>query len=93
MRLILSTGGSYCSIFGLNEKTKPSMMNGDKENKVEEWEEEFFGKEEAREYRGLAARFHFMSLDWPELQFAIKQCSRDMSNRKVVSWRSLKKVA
>eukprot|EP00973_Karenia_brevis_P011299 1529441-Karenia_brevis.AAC.1 len=34
-----------------------------------------------------------MSLDWPELQFAIKQCSRDMASPKVVSWRSLKKVA
>eukprot|EP00973_Karenia_brevis_P012685 1720975-Karenia_brevis.AAC.1 len=34
-----------------------------------------------------------MSLDWPELQFAIKQCSRDMANPKVVSWRALKRVA
>eukprot|EP00973_Karenia_brevis_P066042 9179253-Karenia_brevis.AAC.1 len=25
--------------FGFNDKTKPLMMNGDKEDKVEEWEE------------------------------------------------------
>eukprot|EP00973_Karenia_brevis_P046321 6423044-Karenia_brevis.AAC.1 len=68
-------------------------MNGDKEYRVEEWEEELLGKNEATEYRGLAARLNFMSLDWPELQFAIKQCSRDMANPRVVSWRSLKKVA
>eukprot|EP00973_Karenia_brevis_P066366 9224003-Karenia_brevis.AAC.1 len=33
--------------FGFNEKTKPSMMNGDKEDKVEEWEDEFLAKKEA----------------------------------------------
>eukprot|EP00973_Karenia_brevis_P069862 9713764-Karenia_brevis.AAC.1 len=32
-----------------------------------------------------------MSFDWPELQCAIKQCSRGMSKPKVVSWRSVKK--
>eukprot|EP00973_Karenia_brevis_P034187 4715258-Karenia_brevis.AAC.1 len=93
MMLILSTGVSFWSIFGFNEKTKPSMMNGDKEDRVEECEEEFLGKSEATECRGFAARLNFMSLDWPELQFAIKQCSREMANPRVVSWRSLKKVA
>eukprot|EP00973_Karenia_brevis_P021738 2989052-Karenia_brevis.AAC.1 len=62
------------------------MVNGDKEDVVEKWEEEFLGKKESTEFRGLAARLNFMSLDWPELQFAIKQCSRDMANPKVVSW-------
>eukprot|EP00973_Karenia_brevis_P062282 8662628-Karenia_brevis.AAC.1 len=33
--------------FGFNEKAKPGTMNGDKEDRVEEWEEEFLGKEEA----------------------------------------------
>eukprot|EP00973_Karenia_brevis_P009819 1327403-Karenia_brevis.AAC.1 len=79
--------------FGCNDKTKPIGMNGDKEDRVEEWEEEFLDKVGAKEYRGLAARLNFMSLDWPELQFAIKQCSRDMANPKVISWRALKKVA
>eukprot|EP00973_Karenia_brevis_P072278 10041787-Karenia_brevis.AAC.1 len=68
-------------------------MNGDREDKVEESEEEFLDKAGAKEYRGLAARLNFMSLDWPELQFAIKQCRRDMANPKVISWRALKKVA
>eukprot|EP00973_Karenia_brevis_P085259 11833964-Karenia_brevis.AAC.1 len=32
------------------------MMNGDREDKVEEWEEELLGEPEAKEFRGLAAR-------------------------------------
>eukprot|EP00973_Karenia_brevis_P049977 6938533-Karenia_brevis.AAC.1 len=67
---------------GFNNKTKPIGVNGDRENRVEELEEEFLGKSEAKEYWGLAARLNFMSMDWPELQFAIKQCSRDMANPK-----------
>eukprot|EP00973_Karenia_brevis_P084564 11735568-Karenia_brevis.AAC.1 len=51
------------------------------------------GTGEAKEYRGLAARFNCMSLDWPELQFAIKQCSRDMAKPKVISWRALRRIA
>eukprot|EP00973_Karenia_brevis_P004892 673998-Karenia_brevis.AAC.1 len=69
------------------------MVNGDREDRVEEWEEEFLGKTEAKEFRGLAARLHFMSLDWPDLQLAIKQCSKERANPKVVSWRALKEVA
>eukprot|EP00973_Karenia_brevis_P051186 7109311-Karenia_brevis.AAC.1 len=54
------------TIFG-RLRTRPSMLNGEKEDKVEEWEEEFLGEKEAAEYRGLAARLNFMSLDWPDL--------------------------
>eukprot|EP00973_Karenia_brevis_P007994 1084188-Karenia_brevis.AAC.1 len=46
--------------FGFNEKTKPLTMNGDTEDKIEDWEEEFLDKPEAREFRGLAARLNFM---------------------------------
>eukprot|EP00973_Karenia_brevis_P047853 6641236-Karenia_brevis.AAC.1 len=41
--------------FGFNEKSKRIGMNGDREDKVEEWEKEYLGKSEAKEYRGLAA--------------------------------------
>eukprot|EP00973_Karenia_brevis_P016388 2244848-Karenia_brevis.AAC.1 len=69
--------------FGFNDKAKPLMMNGDREDKVEEWEEELLGKPEAKEFRGLAAMLNFMSLDGPNLQLAIKQCSGDMANPKI----------
>eukprot|EP00973_Karenia_brevis_P005991 815404-Karenia_brevis.AAC.1 len=62
MRLAPNTERSFWSIFGFNSSTKPCMMNGDREDKVEEWEEEFLGKADAKEFRGLAARLNFMSL-------------------------------
>eukprot|EP00973_Karenia_brevis_P035286 4866350-Karenia_brevis.AAC.1 len=33
--------------FGSDSRTKPGMANGDREDRVEEWEEEFLGKKEA----------------------------------------------
>eukprot|EP00973_Karenia_brevis_P007860 1066660-Karenia_brevis.AAC.1 len=69
------------------------MMNGDKEDRVEEWEEEVLGRSESKEFRGLAAELNFMSLDGANFQFAIMQYSRDMAKPKVVSRRALKKIA
>ena len=50
-------------------------------------------REEAKVYRGLAARLNFMSQDCPDLQFPIKPCSREMAKPTRESWRHLKKVA
>ena len=50
-------------------------------------------KEEAKIYRGLAARLNFMSQDCPDLQFPTKPCSREMAKPTRGSWRHLKKVA
>ena len=44
------------------------------------------------DYRGLAARLNYMSLDCPDLQFPIKQCSREMSSPTNGSLLRLKKV-
>jgi hypothetical protein len=44
-------------------------------------------------YRGVAARLNFMSLDCPDLQFPIKQCSRDMAKPKRGSWKKVKRIA
>eukprot|EP00973_Karenia_brevis_P069448 9657601-Karenia_brevis.AAC.1 len=60
---------------------------------MEDWELEFLSKPEAKEYRGLAAGLNFMSLDCPDLQFPIKQSSRDMANPTIGSWIILRKVA
>jgi len=54
--------------------------------------EELEGKE-ATEFRGLAARMNFLSLDCPDLQFVIKQCSREMARPTYGSWKRMKKVA
>jgi hypothetical protein len=54
---------------------------------------EVLEKKEAKRFRALAARLNFMSLDCPDLQFPIKQCSRDMAKPMNSSWTGIKKVA
>ena len=44
-------------------------------------------------FRGLAATLNFLSLDSPDLQFPIKQCSRDMGTPKRGSFKGLKRMA
>ena len=60
--------------------------------KEEVGDDEELGEEEATAYRAAAARINFMSLDCPDLQFPIKQCSREIAKPQKGSWRSLKKV-
>jgi hypothetical protein len=79
--------------FGFQGESRSSVMNGDREDKEEEWEREVLDKEEAKLYRGVVARLNYLGQDCPDLQFAVKQCSRDMANPKRGSWKSVKKVA
>ena len=80
--------------FGLNEQSKPLPCNGEKEWRTEEaWEEEELLNEEATVFRGLTARANFLSLDCPDLQFPVKEMSREMANPKQGSWKRLKKIA
>ena len=79
--------------FGLVDGSKGLTCNGDKEDREELGEEIPMGKAEAKEFRGLVARVNFMSLDCPDLQFSIKQCSREMANPTQGAWKRLKKVA
>ena len=80
--------------FGLDDDSKSLAVNGHREDRQsEEWENELLDRGGAKRFRALAARLNFMSLDCPDLQFPIKQCSRDMANPKNESWRSIKKVA
>ena len=60
---------------------------------MEEWEKEELEREEAKGFRGLAARFNFLSQDCPDLQFPTKQCSREMAKPKRGSWKTTKKMA
>ena len=79
--------------FGKDDGTRALNCNGEKNLKDEDGDEEELSKEEAKIYRGLAARFNFMSQDCPDLQFPIKPCSREMAKPTRGSWRHLKKVA
>ena len=59
------------------------MVNGDDEE---------LDKVEAKAYRGLVARLNFLDQDCPDLQFPVKQVSREMANPVRGSWKRLKKV-
>ena len=79
--------------FGFDSGSRILSCNGDKEDQVEDWEDELLQKEEATQYRGLAARFNFLSLDSPDLQFVCKPACRDMARPTRGSWKKLKKCA
>ena len=80
--------------FGLSKSKSGIKFNGDKEDKEdEEYEKELLGNEESTSFRGIAARLNFLSLDSPELQFPVKQGSREMANPCKGSWKKLKKIA
>ena len=48
---------------------------------------------QAKEFRGLAARLNYMSQHCPDLQFPIKQASRELANPTMGSLAAVKKVA
>ena len=78
---------------GFDEGTRVLSSNGDKEDKWEPGDDEVLDRGEAKLFRGMAARLNFLSLDCPNLQFAVKQCSKEMSKPVRGSWKRLKKVA
>ena len=49
--------------------------------------------EELTRYRSVAARANFIAQDRPDIRFAVKELSRDMSNPTRASWRKMKKLA
>jgi hypothetical protein len=80
--------------FGLDRDSRRVLSsNGDKEDKWEPGDDEVLDRGEAKLFRGMAARLNFLSLDCPNLQFAVKQCSKEMSRPVRGSWKRLKKVA
>jgi hypothetical protein len=56
-----------------------------------EYSEEMDAKE-AKEFRGLAARSNYLSLDRFDIQYAAKEVSRDMASPKKGSWKKIKRL-
>ena len=65
---------------------------GNKEGEVTEVDEEELGRDEARSYRGVAARLNFLANDRPELQYSVKEACRAMSAPTRGSWKVLKRI-
>ena len=78
--------------FEFEEGVEGATMNGDKDRKEEEGDEEDMEREEAKTFRGLAARMNYLAQDSPDLQYPAKEVSREMARPKRGAWRRLKKV-
>ena len=61
-------------------------------NEEESEEEENLEPAEARKYRGIAARLNYMSPDRVDIQFAVKEAARAMSQPKKTHWNLLTKI-
>ena len=62
-------------------------MNGDKDRKEEEGDEEDMEREEAKIFRGLVARMNYLAQDSPDLQYPAMEVSREMARPKKGAWR------
>ena len=58
----------------------------------EQDDEMALGTHEVREYRGLAARGNYLGADRPDIQFAVKEACREMSNPTKGSLKKMKRV-
>ena len=68
-------------------------QNGWQVEKHADEENEPLGSEEARQYRGLAARANYLAQDRPDIQYAVKEISRRMSSPSKQDWHLLKRLA
>ena len=79
--------------FGLNGgNVRGLTQNGSKMETYDSYESEYLEGKDATMFRALTARLNYLSLDCPDLQFPIKQCSREMSNPMLGSWKPMKKI-
>ena len=60
--------------------------------KAKEQEDERLEPSQATRYRGMTARMNYLGQDRSEIQFAIKELSKDMSNPNRKSWGKLKRL-
>ena len=77
--------------FGFDNSTRALQNNGGKEE--EEGDDEALEGEEARNYRGSAARLNYMAQDSPGIMFGTKEACRGMASPTRGDFRRLKKVA
>ena len=77
--------------FGFDETTRALQNNGGKED--EDGDDEELQGEEAKSYRGVAARLNYMAQDSPGIMFSTKEVCRGMARPTRGDFRRLKKVA
>ena len=75
-----------------NGLDKPIVKEG-LEDLEDEAKQERLGPHEASEFRAVAARANYLSLDRVDMQFAAKEICRDMAEPRCASWGKLKRLA
>ena len=82
-------------VIGMNlERGKGSDTPGEDTPtwKLEE-EEEHLDPSQATNFRGLAARANYLASDRTDIQYAVKECCRGMTNPQKKHWNLLKRLA
>ena len=69
----------------------PGIAGGNEDVKAREVSPDLESSE-ATEYRAIAARLNYLSLDRPDIQYAAKNVARFMSAPKQYDWKALKRV-
>ena len=77
--------------FGFDDSTRALQNNGSKDD--EEDDEEELQGEEAKSYRGVAARLNYLAQDSPGIMFSTKEVCSGMARPTRGDFRRLKKVA
>ena len=63
-----------------------------KDGESAEEDDEELGRDEARSYRGVAARLNFLAIDRPELQYSVKEARRAMATPTRGAWKMLRRI-
>jgi hypothetical protein len=82
-----------CEEMGLNETSKGLDGPSEKDDPEDEADDEDLNKEEAKEFRRIAATANYLASDRPDIQYATKEICRSMSRPKRKSWNKLKRLA
>ena len=75
------------------EDSRTLVNNGAKEDEEQDGEVVPMGPTEATEFRAIVARLSFLGQACPDLQYVVKECSREMAKPTVGPWRRLKEIA
>ena len=78
--------------FGFKEDSRGLVNNGEKDVKEEVGDDEEMEKKEGTELRGVVARMNFLSQDCPDLQFPVKESSKQMAKPTKGAWKSAMEV-
>ena len=76
----------------LDENSRSVITPGIKSG-IEDETDEKLTSEEARRYRGMVARANYLGQDRSDIQYSVKELSRNMSSPSKADWEKLRRLA